>query len=342
MDTILAPCCRAALAAALCLVAGCSRDDGWTLQPVAETWRFTGSREPLDLSGIARANGSHALLVADEAHELQTAIFDAGRHMVEAGPPIGLPLPEDHPAPKKPEADLEAVAWSHRDSCYYAIGSHGVGKKRGDPQVTRHGVFRIPFNQSSGSIEASRIRRTTLAPVLRGIPELQPFIDRPLQQNGLQIEGLAARDGRLWIGLRAPNLDGAAVILEVDPDKLFRGDSSAIVHKVPLGPGRGIRELAALSDGLLILAGNASSEPSKRFPESQAPGPDNHFTLHHWGVGSQRVDQVAVLPAAEGKAEGLLVLADEGSSCRILVLYDGIAAGGPRVFRLVRPRGPGM
>lgn len=332
----------AALAALICLTTACFRRDGWTVHETREPWRFAGFREDLDLSGVARATSRHALVVADESHEVQPGILDLTKRTLQAADPVRLPLQAGKEGKKKPEADLEAVAWNPADSCYYVIGSHGAGKKKGDYQASRHAVFRIPFDTAKGRIDVSSIGRASLTPVIENIAELRPFVHRPLQQNGLNIEGLTARDGRLWIGLRAPNVAGNAFILEVDPQELFGSGAGAEVHMIHLGRGRGIRELAAVSDGLLILAGNAPAEASKRFPESEATGPDRTFTLHHWVPGRDSATLIARLPASDGKAEGLMVLGEQSTSIRVLVVSDGIPGGGPRAFVLARPRESGV
>jgi hypothetical protein len=333
---------HAALAALVCLTTACFHQDGWTVREAGEAWRFAGFREAHDLSGIARASGRHAIVVADESHELQPGILDLAKRTLQAADPIKLPVQVGKQGKKKPEADLEAVAWNPLDSCYYVIGSHGVGKKKGDHQASRHLIFRIPFNAATGHLNVSGIERATLTPIIEGIAELRPFVHQPLQQNGLNIEGMAARAGRLWIGLRAPSVAGNAFILEVDPKKLFGSGADAVVHMIHLGRGRGIRELAAVSDGLLILAGNAAAEASKRFPESEATGPDRSFTLHHWIPRRNSAPLIARLPVSDGKAEGLMVIGEQTSSIKVLVLFDGILAGGPRAFVLARPRDSGV
>ena len=53
-----------------------------------------------------------------------------------------------------------------------------------------------------------------------------------------------------------------AVVLSAPLDSLF--DGGAAPHKLfrlPLGPGRGVRDLASFKGGILILAGPAASEP---------------------------------------------------------------------------------
>lgn len=103
-----------------------------------------------------------------------------------------------------------------------------------------------------------------LSEALAAAPQVQQYFTRDLTSaNGHNIEGLAIVDGKLFAGLRAPTLDGNAFIVTVDVGKLFDGTAAinrGDVHtiSVKLGFDRGIRDLARLNGGqLLILSGPA-------------------------------------------------------------------------------------
>lgn len=103
---------------------------------------------------------------------------------------------------------------------------------------------------------------------------LAPFLEIPGKDNGFDIEGLAMAHGRLFLGLRGPVLRGWAVILSMeigadadDPAVLRLGERRVArdakgkkverayaKHFIQLG-GMGIRELRAVGDDLLVLAG---------------------------------------------------------------------------------------
>jgi Protein of unknown function (DUF3616). len=98
---------------------------------------------------------------------------------------------------------------------------------------------------------------------------LKPFLrtSKPLpgKDNGFDIEGLAVRKDRVYLGLRGPVLRGWATILALEPKesgtpgrlKLTSvGEKGPLVakHFLYLG-GMGIRDLAFDGDDLLILAG---------------------------------------------------------------------------------------
>ena len=99
---------------------------------------------------------------------------------------------------------------------------------------------------------------------------LKPFIAAsiPSKDNGLDIEGLAVKDGRLLLGLRGPVLRGWAVIIELEPVETEAGvlgfkeitDDGAKYKKYFLDlNGLGVRELCWQGEDLLILAGPTMS-----------------------------------------------------------------------------------
>ncbi len=307
------------------------RAGAWRMEALPETWTFAGFEGAKDLSGIAAAPGGPALVVSDEPHAAQAARIDAAARSVTAGPLVPL-------LPAGAEADLEGVAVSGDGRTFYATGSHGVGKKKGDVEPSRRFVFRIPSPTAGGDAFGPVEASAALMDWVARNPVLAPHAGRPLQQNGFNIEGLAWRDGRLWFGVRAPSLDGEAFVIETDPATLFAGTApTATLHRVRVGPGLGLRELAAVRDGFLLLAGEACAEASKPIPDSMAAAVDPGYSFFAWRPGAASAVPVGRLPDTPGKAEGLLVLRDEPAAVDVLVLFDGPSQGAPRAFRLHRP-----
>ena len=109
-------------------------------------------------------------------------------------------------------------------------------------------------------------QRNILFEALSEDRHLKPFINMsiPSKDNGLDIEGLAFKDQRLFLGLRGPVLRGWAIILELkltetEPGTLeFKeiNNDGAKYKKYFLDlNGLGVRELCWQGDDLLILAG---------------------------------------------------------------------------------------
>jgi Protein of unknown function (DUF3616) len=71
------------------------------------------------------------------------------------------------------------------------------------------------------------------------------------------LKAFAIKGGRLFAGFRAPTLEnGRAAVLSVSLDYLFgEGRPDQKLFRVPLGNAKGVRDLAPLDDGILILAG---------------------------------------------------------------------------------------
>ena len=305
------------------------------MEVLPSEWQLAGFENSLDLSGLASAGGTQVLVGSDESFYIQPGEVDAGRRRIESRRPVALPLQKAAKG-KKAEVDIEGVAFSPDERAYYVVGSHGVGKKKGDFQADRHSIYRIPVG-TDGKVMEDKIRRASLLPWLERTPLLQPHVKQPLQQNGLNIEGLTWSRGKLYFGLRAPNKDGRAVVIEASPIEIFSGKPKQLeLHEIVVPRGRGIREIAAVRDGFLILTGNASAEASRKIPISQAPGPDNHFKLLHWSGGGASATKLGTLLPNGGKAEALLVMKDEAAHADVLVIFDGLPGGGPLEVRIHR------
>ena len=86
----------------------------------------------------------------------------------------------------------------------------------------------------------------------------------------------------------------------------------------------GIRDLAAVQGGLLVLSGPVNE---------QAVTP----AVFHWDDASNTLRKLAdlVLPVS-GKAETLLVLDEHTEGYRVLVMLDGPENGAPAEYRIPR------
>lgn len=174
-------------------------------------------------------------------------------------------------------------------------------------------------------------------PLMEALAEdkvLAPFLTIPSKDNGLDIEGLAVRGGRMFLGLRGPVLRGWAVILEVRPvdgeDELnlepFPDGALYRRHLLDLG-GLGVRDLEFQGGDLLILAG----------PSMALDGP---VRLFRWR-GCLEQDAVQCLDGLplewcldlpyghrSEHAEGMCLYTPPGQAePLLLVVYDTPAAG---------------
>jgi hypothetical protein len=156
------------------------------------------------------------------------------------------------------------------------------------------------------------------------------FMGVPAKENGFDIEGIAARGDRVFLGLRGPVLRGWAMILELAlkekkpghlcPRKVGPDGRRYVKHFLELG-GLGIRELQTDGDDLLILAG----------PTMDLDGP---VTLLRWPnflerreqdiVPASEIEKVLEVPYGVGieHAEGMCWPGDDGAKRELLVVYD--------------------
>jgi Protein of unknown function (DUF3616) len=228
------------------------------------------------------------------------------------------------------EEGLKRLARIRNDGNRYLIARIPVVEKVGtyslQKKVERHGQRRA--GQLHGDSEGNDLTKS-----LRQDKHLHSFLAIPGKDNGLDIEGLAIANGRLFIGLRGPVLRGWAVILEVElredhdspgtlklknigpNDQLYRK------HFVHLG-GLGIRDLCVYGDDLLILAG----------PTMNVDGP---VAILRWPGGTDPKEE-SLVPSGElelvmdlpygicvDHAEGLTLFAPEdGEPLSLLVVYD--------------------
>ena len=189
----------------------------------------------------------------------------------------------------------------------------------------------------AGCVKMKDDGRSTLTKAMDDDVHLAPFLDVPSKDNGFDVEGIAARGDRVWLGLRGPVLRGWAVVLELHmktkkdgrrlkPRTIGEDDQRYRKHLCDLG-GLGIRDLVFDGDALLLLAG----------PTMDLDGPvavyrweDVLDVDHHTVLGRDQVVHVADLPYGHGEdhPEGMAVVQpdDQRYNPRLLVVHDDPAA----------------
>ncbi|MBW3546020.1 MAG: DUF3616 domain-containing protein [Bacteroidetes bacterium] len=172
-------------------------------------------------------------------------------------------------------------------------------------------------------------KTSELSKALKKDKHLAPFLKIPGKDNGFDIEGLAAYQDRLFIGLRGPVLRGWAIILEVRLG-LTKKNNLKLQELVKKGAryrkffvdlhGMGVRELAAMGDDLLILAGPTmdldGSMAVYRWKNILGDQPDQL-------ISQEEIEEIVNLPYRSSthginKAEGMVMLEDGA----LLLVYD--------------------
>jgi hypothetical protein len=232
------------------------------------------------------------------------------------------------------DSDPDAEAAAYHDGYFYVVGSHGVGRMNAQVDSS-FVVLRFPVDKQSGK-PAFEVSDRQVAPqmeksialrgALRKAEFVGPYAEKPLNANGVNIEGVALDGSRIYFGFRGPVLEGQAFILDAAIDGLFGlKPLDAKVHKLALGKETGIRDLARVNDGLLVLSGAAND---------QVITP----AVFRWDPRSGALKKLGDLGDTPfgAKAETLLVLAQEPQGYRVLVMYDGPADGRPTEYWLPR------
>ncbi|MDX2154131.1 MAG: DUF3616 domain-containing protein [Bryobacteraceae bacterium] len=283
-----------------------------------------------DLSGIA-FSGDLLYVVSDETAHIEVLKKSGDSYKKSGSVAVGQP---------DTEVDLEALAI---DGEYvYAIGSHSAARPKQkakdsyadnrakmaiiQPAGPRDVLARFkPTADGTGTLETMNLRA-----MLESDPVLKPFAALPGKENGIDIEGLAVKGKEIYVGFRGPVLrENYVPILRTS----FAKDAAHDLRFVNLG-GRGVRDLAAVKDGFLVLAG----------PVGEGPG---SFQIYFWDgndclVGANPLGKcllLAELPAHEkGKPEGLTVTSEEEKGYEIVVLMDGVKNGNMTRYHLSRTK----
>ncbi len=274
-----------------------------------------------DLSGVAVV-GNNLIVGSDEAASVQILRADKKGYKVHHTlvlDPSGL------------EIDIEAVA--AKGSAVYVTGSHSRVRevdKKGNlgaialrPSRDRAFRFQLSDDGQPGPVSAMSLRAA-----IDGHAVLKDFAPLASKENGIDIEGLAVRKGVLYFGFRGPVLRNNWVPILVCT--FDQPDAATVIYAAL--DGRGIRDLVAVDDGFLILAGPMGDG-------------DSSYRLYSWdgndGLAATNPGRTAMLAKIPemppGKPEGLAVLAEMGKEYELLLLCDGLAAGGATRWKLAKP-----
>lgn len=240
-----------------------------------------------DLSAAART-GDALFLSCDETAGLErlTPAEDGwGNH-------LHLSLADYVDLPDGPEGEMDIEGLACDEGWLWVVGSHSLKREKPkdnqepaaalarmekikrDPN--RYFLGRFPLVEgedgpvpasSDGERRAAHVRlwdsKSTLHRWLKNDPHIGPFLGIPSKENGFDVEGVAARGLRVWLGLRGPVLRGWAVVIEMEMKvtgaghlKAARidGDRRYRKHLLP-AHGLGVRDLTLDGDDLLLLVG---------------------------------------------------------------------------------------
>jgi hypothetical protein len=310
-------CCAAVLWVSTAVI-GIDSAGAQALRP-ARTIELRGDlAEPQDLSGVTRWRDL-LVICPDESDEINLLTGADGRYEVLTT--VGLLDESDK------EIDMEGAASDAEH--VYVVGSHSIRRtkleevatyKKNRKRLTRvrphaesYSLYRLKLGDDGNLVGKDRV---DLRNILQSDEILGPFFDVPGKENGIDIEGVAVQGGKLFVGFRSPVLRGNYVPVV---SFLFDRPGDYELKFVQLS-GRGIRDLAAVQRGFLVLAGPVGDG-------------DGSYRLYLWngedcvpGDADRPGDIIAIgdLEIAPGdKPEGMAVLSESGTQWRLLLVSDG-------------------
>lgn len=237
------------------------------------------------------------------------------------------------PKGKKPDKDLERLKTVKSEVNRYLLGRVPVingklVKSVEDPQESSHQLTAAQLavgDASNALMEALKTDEHLGTYVSSGLPS---------KENGFDIEGLAVKGDRVFLGLRGPVLRGWAVILEIEVtaegDTLILqpiGDGGELYRKHLLDlSGLGIRELCFDGDDLIVLGGPTMTLDAtiRTFRWRNALDRDENSLVYQDSKHLHRMFDLPLLPG-EDRAEGLALYSCLGGAQGLLVVYDTLS-----------------
>lgn len=322
-----------------------------------------------DVSGIACVNDHLCIAVSDENRFAEVVRLDRDGFVVR---PERFVYLEDTTTTNKgndkkslKELDVEAAAAV--GNTIVLIGSHGRSRN-GRTQPERFAVYTVtltepalsawPEKRSADESErkvAKGVNRLGLSetPLEEGLiaqliaqaetgksKPMHAAWDQCLQDNGLNVEGLAASKDRVLIGLRGPVIKDMSFVLAADLNAFLNGRAEgATIYPLPVTEGSGIRAIEPIGDGFLVLTG--TSQPKKAEDgECAAMKQQGRVrpALYFWGGPDDpdNVVPIALFSKKNIKPEALKLLAHDvkKKQMELLVFFDDMPNGAPVSYRI--------
>ena len=306
----------------------------WTVQPAFGT-AGEGRDNVSGATCLATPPGRAPCLVVNDSTRF-AQLFTIDGTTIRPGPFLGITSPTS-PGTVAINPNMEGAA--HDARFFYVVTSRGRAGQLGQvdtdflvgrfpADATSPPAPPVPFaaNTVAGLQVSDRIRTALTA----GIP-VPGFAGERIDRTNAEIQGIAVQvnsrgtDATMHLGFRTPVPGGKAVIVSALVSEVFAssGPLNLTVTPVALGLDVGIRDLATIADGVLILA--ASNRAVQRRHALFLL--KNNGQLKHVADFADPVDL---------KAEALLVLFDDVEFLAVLLMFDGVPNGEP--LQYVVPR----
>jgi hypothetical protein len=258
------------------------------------------------------------------------------------------------------ELDGEGIAQA--DGYIYVSGSHACSREgKLKPSTFLLTRFKTASADTIRSDVPPTIERTwRLGDVLPPIPPISAWDKEDadavaeLGQKQRNIEGIAV-DGRLYAGLRTPNVGGDILLVSAPIDALFAAGAKHLPAEVETAskeqeirvhfdnPNTGIRDLAALPNagGLLMLTGPTLEQADVSYDLywmrdlKSRSSPEHLLTIP---TGLTKVwNKKGEAEKETEKAETLTVLSETPDKATVLILFDNVDEGRPTRYEAPLP-----
>jgi pSer/pThr/pTyr-binding forkhead associated (FHA) protein len=267
-----------------------------------------------EASGVVQVPDTNGVLFVDDNRSGQVLwmqLDDSG-HQLEAARPVELGTTVQDP---------EGITYG--GSYFYVAGSQS------DPKAgAGNALVRFSFDPASITLRGKAEVITDLRSLLlQGVPELGS-IPRD-EKDSVNIEGISwdPDHERLLLGLRAPVVDGQALIVPIrlrDPRGLFAAENLEVgqTMRLPLG-GLGVRDIQYDSrlKSFLIIAGQSAHHDKKVFKLWEWDGSpikgQDESVLREDKTLDEKIKPEGIARVAIGGHDYLLVMGDAGSYYKI-------------------------
>jgi pSer/pThr/pTyr-binding forkhead associated (FHA) protein len=279
---------------------------------VTEASRISGGN--FEASGVIQVPGASGVLFVDDTRSSQVLwmqLDDSG-HQVEAARPVELGANVQ---------DAEGITYG--GSYFYVAGSQS------DPKGgAGNSLLRFSFDPANLALRGKAEVISDLRSVLvKQVAELKSVPAD--EKDGINIEGITWDPDRerLLLGMRAPVVDGEALIVPVrlhDPHGAFTADNLEFgaAMRLPLG-GLGIRDIQYDSrlKSFLIIAGQSSHHDKKVFKLWEWDGNpvkgQDETSLREDVALDEKIKPEGIARVVIGDHDYLLVVGDAGSYYKI-------------------------
>lgn len=280
------------------------------LEPV-EKFRVVGKlADAEDISGGALVAEDTILVVGDEGGGGTILRIESKKER--------LVVTYRFPVEEKGEVELDAegVALDGRD--LYLVGSHGISRRTHEYQPSRYRVGKLHISDKGKP--KSEIKFFSFSGALAASSLTAPFVNKPLQENGNNIEGFSLFKDHFYLGMRSPVLDSRAVVVVTNREGEFVWDFA-----LPVPKGYGIRAIESFPGGLLLLLGGTAPDSDvDEFPSLVA----------HWDGKAKEISILGLLDETKGKPEAMIYLGEKKEKTEILIFSDDAKDGAPRSYRI--------